>query len=163
MVCEDITAYRMEHHHQSSSWMHDVSSHLLLSRVWCEHMPSAARLKRPFSLVRCEDVYTRLCNQQRVLKLRCPRPVRRHRRPVPPRSPISSAQREIGLHCGWWRLKSTVEPCVNTPEDARILGRQVRGVSEPQQRKRRLRRGGRDRARPLTSCPPSSARGWSRA
>jgi hypothetical protein len=26
MVCEDITAFRMEHHHQSSSWMHDVST-----------------------------------------------------------------------------------------------------------------------------------------
>jgi hypothetical protein len=26
MVCEDITTYRMEHHHQSSSWMHDVSA-----------------------------------------------------------------------------------------------------------------------------------------
>jgi hypothetical protein len=42
MVCEEITAYRMQHHHQSSSWMHNVSTstppHLLLSsRVCCEH------------------------------------------------------------------------------------------------------------------------------
>ena len=41
MVCEDITTYRMEHHHQSSSWMHDVStSPPSLELVWCEHMPS---------------------------------------------------------------------------------------------------------------------------
>jgi hypothetical protein len=29
---------RLEHHHQSSSWMHDVSTPP--PRVWCEHMPS---------------------------------------------------------------------------------------------------------------------------
>jgi hypothetical protein len=38
MVREDITAYRMEHHHPSSSWMHDVPPHLvLLSNVVRAH------------------------------------------------------------------------------------------------------------------------------
>jgi hypothetical protein len=73
MVCEDITANRMEHHHQSSSWMHDVSTSY--SRVCTIHHPrlnldcvcsqTSLCCASPCSRVKTQETHSRLTPTKR--------------------------------------------------------------------------------------------------